>query len=66
MDPVPLPLHTIRAAFTELGRSVSVALRTQMGDTARLGVQKQDCLRLLGLTEQVNKVKWLRESHSLF
>lgn len=41
MDPVPLPLHTIRAAFTELGRSVSVALRTQMGDTARLGVQKQ-------------------------
>jgi hypothetical protein len=66
MDPVPLPLHTIRAAFTELGRSVSVALRTQMGDTARLGVQKRDCLRLLGLTEQVNKVKRLRESHSHF
>ena len=50
---VPLPLHTMRAAYTELGQSVAVALRTQMGDAARLGVQKGDCLRLLALTEQV-------------
>jgi hypothetical protein len=49
----PLPLLTIRAAYTELGRSVDVALRTQMGDVARLGVQRVDCLRLLTLTEQV-------------
>ena len=53
MEPVPIPLHTIRAAFTELGRSVGIALRTQMGDAARLGVQRQDCIRLLALTEQV-------------
>jgi|SRR5882762_1444091 hypothetical protein len=53
MEPMPVPLHTIRAAHTELGRSVGIALRTQMGDAARLGVQKQDCLRLLALTEQV-------------
>jgi hypothetical protein len=50
---LPLPLLTIRAAYAELGRSVDVALRTQMGDAARLGVQRVDCLRLLALTEQV-------------
>jgi hypothetical protein len=49
----PLPLLTIRAAYAELGRSVDVALRTQMGDAARLGVQRLDCLRLLALTELV-------------
>jgi hypothetical protein len=49
----PHPLFTIRAAYTELGRSVDVALRTQMGDAAHLGVQRVDCLRLLALTEQV-------------
>lgn len=53
LESIPLPLHTIRAAFTELGQSVHIALRTQMGDAARLGVQRNDCLRLLGLTEQV-------------
>lgn len=51
---VPLPLSTIHVAFEEWGRSVNVALRTQMGDAARLGVQKTDCLRLLALTDQVS------------
>jgi hypothetical protein len=53
----PLPLFTIRAAYAELGRSVHVALRTQMGDAARLSVQRIDCLRLLALTEQVCVIK---------
>jgi hypothetical protein len=31
---IPAPLYTIRAAFAELSRRVTVALRTQLGDTA--------------------------------
>lgn len=54
MEQVPLPLQTIRAAYAELGRSVHIALRTQMGDAARLGVQRIDCFRLLALTAQVS------------
>ena len=52
--PIPLPLSTIHVAFEELGQSVHVALRTQMGDAARLGVQKMDCLQLLALMDQVS------------
>ena len=52
--PVLLPLSTIHIAFEELGRSVHVALCTQMGDAAHLGVQKTDCLQLLALTDQVS------------
>jgi hypothetical protein len=54
MEQVPLPVQTIRAAYAELGRSVHIALRTQTGDAARLGVQRLDCLRILALTAQVS------------
>jgi hypothetical protein len=42
MEQVLLPVQTIRAAYAELGRSVHIALRTQMGDAAhaRLGIQR--------------------------
>lgn len=49
----PLPLHTIRISYIELGNAVRVSLRTQVGDTARLNVSKQDCLRFLATTDQV-------------
>lgn len=49
---IPAPLHTIRAAFAELSRRVSVALRTQLGDTARLQHERTHCQRLLSLLPQ--------------
>ena len=55
--PIPLPLSTIRVAFEELGQSVHIALRTQIGDATCLGVQKADCLRLLALTDQVSRIQ---------
>jgi hypothetical protein len=51
---IPIPLSTIRLAFREQGRRVDVALRTQVGDAARLGEHRLECLRLLSLAEQVN------------
>ena len=51
---IPVPLYTIRIAFTELGRRVSLALRTQLGDTARLQDKHSHCQRLLSLIFQVN------------
>ena len=54
--PIPIPLNTIRAGFQELGRLVTVALRTQMGDAERLGERREDCLRLLALAQQVSIV----------
>jgi hypothetical protein len=53
MNSIPIPLDTIRAGYAELGRLVGVALCTQQGDAAKLGEQRQNCLRLLQLTQQV-------------
>lgn len=53
-DLPPLPLQTVRLAFVELCRSVDIALRTQIGDAARLEVSKQDCLRFFITVEQVH------------
>lgn len=53
MDTAPLPLGTIKAAFSELKRLVSSDLRMQQGDAARLSARKQDCHRLLQLLQQV-------------
>jgi len=50
---VPLPLHTIHIAYTELCHSVDIALRTQVGDAVRLNVSKQDCLQFFTTIEQV-------------
>lgn len=52
--PVPLPLHTIHIAYVELGNSVRVSLRTQIGDAARLNVSKHDCLRFLATVDQLS------------
>ncbi|KAG1861532.1 hypothetical protein DFJ58DRAFT_725713 [Suillus subalutaceus] len=46
---VPPPLQTIRAAYAELGRRVTIALRTQIGDHTRLGEEQRHCLRLSAL-----------------
>ena len=54
---VPIPLDTIRAAYSELGRLVHVDLRTQLGDSARLGERRRECLNLLHLVRQVSKFK---------
>jgi hypothetical protein len=56
-DPIPLPLDTIRAAYSEQCRRSDVALRTQIGDAYRLGQHREDCLRLLRLVEQVRSVE---------
>jgi hypothetical protein len=53
---VPAPLQTIRAAYAELGRRVTVALRTQIGDHARLGEERRHCLRLSALVTQASSV----------
>jgi hypothetical protein len=50
---IPLPLATIRLAFTELGQHINTVLRIQVGDIARLEDAKRNCLRLLGTLEQV-------------
>lgn len=42
--PIPLPVQTIYQAFDDLGRHVYQALRTQVGDAARLEEQKRQCL----------------------
>ncbi|KAF5381556.1 hypothetical protein D9615_005527 [Tricholomella constricta] len=39
-----IPLHNISVTYEELTRSVDLALRTQIGDAARLGEQKRLCL----------------------
>ena len=58
--PILLPLSTIHVAFEELAWSVHIALCTQMGDAACLGVQKMDCLQLLALMDQVSGFHWPR------
>jgi hypothetical protein len=52
-DTIPLPLNTIRIAYSELCHSVTIALRTQVGDIARLETSKQDCLHFFAAIEQV-------------
>jgi hypothetical protein len=54
MDAIVLPLHTIRLAFEDLGRRVSTALRTQVGDAARLNLHRNECLRLIATVETVS------------
>ena len=51
--PTPLQVQTIRATYAELGRRVHVALRTQIGDAARLNAQRVECFQMLGYVEQV-------------
>lgn len=52
-EEIPVPLYTIRTAVTELGHRVSLALRTQLGDRARLQNERTHCQRLLSLVSQV-------------
>lgn len=52
--PPQIPIQTIRAAYTEIGQRVNIALRTQIGDAARLGAQRNECLRLLTLVGQAS------------
>jgi len=50
---VPIPLDTIRRTFRELGQLVNRDLLTQVGDAARLGERKRECLNFLHLVRQV-------------
>jgi hypothetical protein len=50
----PLQLQSIRVAVKELGDQVSQALRTQIGDVAQLGAQRNECLRLMVMVQQVS------------
>jgi hypothetical protein len=53
---VPLPLNTIRIAYTELCRHVDITLRVQIGDAVMMREAKHDCLRFLTTVDQV---RWL-------
>lgn len=53
IEVIPIPLDTIRTGFHELGRHVSISLRTQQGDAARLGRSRHDCFHFLQLVHQV-------------
>jgi hypothetical protein len=57
--PPPLPLQSIRAAYAELGNRVRVALRTQIGDEARLNAHKVECFQMLGYVDQVRTADYL-------
>ena len=46
-------LQNIHTAFRELGTQVTRALRTQLGDAARLNEQKRICLQFLTHIQQV-------------
>jgi len=50
----PLPLQTIRTAIAELTTRVNRALRTQVGDMARLHAHRDECLRLMVTVQQVS------------
>jgi len=47
-------LKNIRAAYLVLLDCVHLALRTQVGDVARLSQQRDEALRLLEAAEQVH------------
>jgi len=49
-----LPQQNIHAAFEALGERVNSALRTQIGDAARLNAHQDDCLRLYSTVGQVS------------
>ena len=53
---IPVPLDTIRAAYAYLGREVQIDLRIQVGDIARLGERRKECLNLLNLAHQVSDI----------
>src|ERR1700675_5071782 len=53
LDPIPIPLATIRTAFDHLGKLVNRSLCTQVGDAARLGETKNECIRMFPLIEEV-------------
>jgi hypothetical protein len=42
-----IAIQNLNIAYQELGRNVDVALRTQLGDAARLNEQKRLCLQFL-------------------
>jgi hypothetical protein len=48
-----IAIQNIQIAFEELGRTVNVVLRTQLGDAARLNEQKRLCLLFLGNISEV-------------
>jgi hypothetical protein len=48
-----IAIQNIQIAFEELGRTVDVVLRTQLGDAARLNEQKCLCLLFLGNISEV-------------
>jgi hypothetical protein len=50
----PLPLQTIRQAAVELGIRVNGALRTQVGDVARLKAHRDECLRFMITVHEVS------------
>ena len=52
-ESVSLPITSITTAYTLLGTQVESALRTQMGDAARLAEQKRLCLMFLSHVQQV-------------
>jgi hypothetical protein len=41
-----MQMQNIRLAFEDLGTRVNQALRTQIGDAARLNAHRDECLRL--------------------
>jgi hypothetical protein len=51
--PGVLPQRTIQAAFERIGSRVNAALRTQLGDVARLNSHRNECLRLMATVQQV-------------
>ena len=53
-----LPLQTIQASFEELGNRVRTALRTQIGDAARLNAHRDECLRLMMQIQTVSTTKY--------
>lgn len=60
--PTPLQVQMIRATYVELGRRVHVALRTQVGDAARLNVQQIECFQMLRYVEQVCRLNIARSN----
>jgi len=61
-DPV-LPMQTIRLAYEELCLRVNTALRTQIGDAARLKAHRDDCLYLMAHVHTVSTLMILSIMH---
>ena len=57
----------ILTAFRDLGQGVTLALQTQLGDTARLNEHKRRCLQFLADIQQVSfpGMPWLPYAHEL-